>query len=297
MCSSTDENVSEIDGERTIMIVAFDSEKNRIYAADATKETQAFCPDCGELLKLRRGERNKAHFAHQKDSLCHYGEDRDNKSEWHIRMQDFFPREYQEVFFRDDEKNESHRADVFIPEANTVLEFQRSSITEEEFLSRTLFHANNGRRIVWLFDESSTGNTSTLGKFRLDEELFLAESQMYQWMWRPRKFLHRIYLKQNYDRYSVCVYTGTDGDAFRRIVDQEYNFSYVRFSSKLIHMESGMNVDQFFEYDQYWIDHDNAEKERHIAEAQRKAQQQEYERHMANMAFQNPRRYPRRHRF
>ena len=61
-------------------------------------------------------------------------------------MQEYFPREACEVRFVDDETGEIHIADAFLEGSNTVLEFQHSPISEQEFLSRTIFHLKNGRR-------------------------------------------------------------------------------------------------------------------------------------------------------
>ena len=84
------------------MFVAVDKNDNRIYADLAKKGTECFCPVCNEKVILRKGKINKPHFAHVQDSDCSYGKDKDYKSEWHIRMQAYFPREFCEVRFVDE---------------------------------------------------------------------------------------------------------------------------------------------------------------------------------------------------
>ena len=253
------------------MFVALDTNGNRIYADSADKETTCFCPVCNEALKLRKGGKNRPHFAHLADSECFYGRDQDYKSEWHIRMQDYFPRESCEVRFVDTETGEVHIADVFLASCNTVLEFQHSPIPESEFISRTKFHLKNGRRIVWLFDESSQNKESNFGRFRYDPDISTTDFPYYQWMRRPRQFLIRgPELKQYHNLYSVCVYTGTEGDVFHRIVDQQNYYKYVGFSENTIQMGATFNVETFFNYDPYWIKEDQK-----IALQQAIAQQQE----------------------
>lgn len=256
------------------MFVALDAKGNRVYADSCEMGCTCYCPVCNEELRLRKGTRNKAHFAHKQDTECLFGRDQDYKTEWHIRMQEYFPREACEVRFVDDETGEIHIADVFLAESNTVLEFQHSPISEQEFISRTAFHLKNGRRIIWLFDESSTSKESNFGRFRYDEDICWTGIPFYQWMRRPRQFLDKgPDLKQAYNAYSICVYTGTEGDVFHRIVGQHADFKWVGFSGKPIQMTPGINVDQFFEYDDYWKRQDIE-----TARRQANARQQEYHR-------------------
>ena len=122
------------------MRVALDSSGNRIYASNPVRYMDCFCPVCGEALKHKIGKRVSNYFSHMPDSECAYGKDKDSKCEWHIRMQDYFPKEMQEVRFVDEKTNEVHIADVYIEESKTVLEFQHSPIDPEEFDRRTSFH-------------------------------------------------------------------------------------------------------------------------------------------------------------
>ena len=141
------------------MFFALDENKIRVFAEDGEFK-HCVCPACGSPVIQRRGDTNRHHFAHdprkRNDVKCPYDYNADykNMSEWHIRMQEYFPKEERECIFTDKETGEKHIADVFIKEANTVLEFQYSSLKKKEFLDRTMFHLNEGRRIAWLFDES-----------------------------------------------------------------------------------------------------------------------------------------------
>lgn len=276
------------------MFVAIDAQGNRVYADTIEKDCSCFCPVCNEQLRLRRGGINKPHFAHKQDTDCLYGKDKDYKSEWHIRMQGYFPKESCEVRFVDDETGEVHIADVFIEGTNTVLEFQHSPISETEFMSRTAFHIKNGRRIAWLFDESSSSLDSTFGRFRLDEDLSWYGVPFYQWMRNPRKFLAKgPDLKLGYNLYSIDVYTGTEGDAFHRIVAQRDSFHLVGLSLHKFEMKEGFDVDSLFSYDPFW-----AAEDRELARRQWLANQQKLamEQRINNLLFQ-PRRTRRSRRF
>lgn len=196
--------------------------------------------------------------------------------------------------FVDDETGEIHIADVFLEASNTVLEFQHSPISEDEFKSRTIFHLKNGRRIVWLFDESSKSQDSTFGRFRYDEDICCFGIPFYQWMRRPRQFLaNGPDLKQAYNLYSICVFTGTEGDVFHRIVGQHDKYHWVGFASEPIQMGQELNVEQFFSYDPFWIAEDQEIARRHA-----NARQQElFRQQQLNNAFlQLGRRMNRRNR-
>ena len=71
-------------------------------------------------------------------------------SEWHQRMQSYFPKESREVVVN--YKGRKHRADVLI--GDIVLEFQYSPITAAEFDDRNSFFKNAGNRLAWVFNLS-----------------------------------------------------------------------------------------------------------------------------------------------
>ncbi len=247
------------------MFVALDADNNRVYADTVGKGTSCFCPACNEPLRLRKGSKIRPHFAHLPNTECYYGIDKDYKSEWHIRMQDYFPRENQEVRFEDENTGERHIADVYLPAANMVLEFQHSPISEEEFMSRTLFHINHDRRIVWLFDESTPNpQKGNLGRFKPDDLRIingayesLYRSRTYKWLRNPRRFLSivpaKVWLT---NALSICVYTGVEGDVFHRIFEKRHDFENVVFSLNNIAMSESMDVEDFFRFESYWQEHD-----------------------------------------
>ena len=199
------------------MYVAIDKTGNRIYADDEQRYMECFCPACREPLIHKKGNIKVAHFAHKAKSNCFMHLNKDYMSEWHIRMQSFFPKESREYRFQDRETGEVHIADVFDSTTNTVIEFQHSAIQEAEFLSRTNFHLNNGRRIVWIFDESiKNAKEGYSGKLKPDDShlptwyykrvdlYYLYASRSFKWIASPRKFLSAGPKLADYNaRYSV----------------------------------------------------------------------------------------------
>jgi hypothetical protein len=128
------------------MFIAVDKNGKCIEASEARRELQYYCPSCGNPVILKSGIQNTDHFAHIANE-CADAWNYDT-SEWHIKMQGFFPTDAREVVIR--HNGIVHRADVFIE--NTVIEMQHSPISAEEFNDRNEFFTSLGYRVVWVFD-------------------------------------------------------------------------------------------------------------------------------------------------
>lgn len=242
------------------MYVALDKNGNRIYADDEQRYIECFCPACGEPLIHRKGTRKRVHFAHKQKTNCFMRLNKDYMSEWHIRMQSFFPKESREYRFKDNVTGEVHIADVFDWKTNTVIEFQHSPMHEEEYLSRTYFHLNNGRRIVWIFDESrekvkdgykgrlKQDDLCTLSwKFKGVPLSWLYAEKSFEWMYVPRSFLASGPNLKDYNaRYSVYVYTGEKENIVQRIIHEDIGFKFITLSVNEITMKEDMSTDLFF---------------------------------------------------
>lgn len=241
------------------MFIALDSSENRIYADEYKGETECFCPVCGEKLRFRSGDIRRPHFAHRGNTECLWGLDKDYKSEWHIRMQEYFPKEAREYRFKSPETGEIHIADVFIESKNTVIEFQKSPIQADEYLSRTFFHLKNGRRIVWVFDESTDNQSANRGRFKPDDFLCMEYPHFnlqYKWMYQPRRCLSSRPDLLKFGRlYSICVWIGAEdeGDVLHRIIAADKSFKYVCFSFHDILLSNQLNVEDFFKSEDEWL--------------------------------------------
>lgn len=259
------------------MFFALNDQGIRIHANSADSNACYTCPACGEAVRHRKGPHNKWHFAHHVHSDCAYGKDKDYDHEWHMRMQEYFPPELREYRFVDAETNEVHIADIFIPSSKMVLEFQHSRITDDEFQSRTSFHVKNGRRIVWLFDESEEkpvpGHNGKFVSAKMNigcsmaaamtpynyDSNFLPDNPykplFYKWLRSPRKCLATL---PDLDSISeivvICVYTGTENDLFHRLVYlySEDSETYTTFSLHEITMKEDMDGEEFFIPEKEW---------------------------------------------
>ena len=139
------------------MFVAYDKDENRVYADDGVKHTGCVCPACGaEVIHNAVYTQHRVpHFAHKPKTKCSYEFDKDYMSEWHRRLQGYFAKEEIEVRFCNETGRVVHIADVYSQKYNTVIEFQHSPISLNEFKRRTDFHLQNGRKVVWVFVVSS----------------------------------------------------------------------------------------------------------------------------------------------
>lgn len=129
------------------MIFAIDKDGKRVHIDRTHVNYDYFCPECGEKLVLRKGDIRIHHFAHFPSTECtdswHY-----DMSEWHQEWQARFPEECQEVVMTKD--GQKHRADVCV--GKTVIEFQHSPLSAEEFDDRNNFYTSLGYKVVWVFD-------------------------------------------------------------------------------------------------------------------------------------------------
>ena len=132
------------------MQIAIDKDGKRIFIGNASKIHTYYCPNCGEELILRLGPVRIHHFAHKSNSTCYDAWRYDDKSEWHIKWQNRFPEDCIEVY--KELNGEKHRADVLIENKKTVIEFQHSNISTEEFDSRNMFYQSLGYKVIWVFD-------------------------------------------------------------------------------------------------------------------------------------------------
>ncbi len=130
------------------MFYAVDEDGKRVHIDSTQKTHKYFCPLCEAELIERKGKKRAHHFAH-KGNTCtdswHY-----DMSPWHCAWQNRFPLEYQEVVKEYNGKR--HRADVLIEETKTVVEFQHSRLSSEEFDDRNTFYNSLGYRVIWVFD-------------------------------------------------------------------------------------------------------------------------------------------------
>ena len=117
---------------------------------EATPSAKGTCQCCGAEMVAKCGTMKVWHWSHKGRRLCdHWWEP---ETEWHREWKDLFPEEWQEVVGLDS-NGEKHIADLKTPEG-FVVEFQHSSIKQEEKLAREKFYKN----MVWVVDGRRTKN-------------------------------------------------------------------------------------------------------------------------------------------
>ena len=136
-----------------MLTFALDPKDVRVHVDDTASNMDYFCPTCGSPVIPRKGEVRRHHFAHKGGGSCADGWSRSyDDSEWHHLWQERFPKENQEVTLTLGQVR--HRADVLA--GTTVVEFQRSTLTPEQFNDRNTFYQNLGYKVVWLYDLRDT---------------------------------------------------------------------------------------------------------------------------------------------
>lgn len=123
-------------------------DNNRV---EAQPKQNGLCPNCGQPVIAKCGEKKVWHWAHRSVISC----DRwwEPETEWHRNWKNNYPVECQEITLVDVETNEKHIADVRTIH-NLVLEFQHSAIRPEERISRENFYKN----IIWVVDGTRLKN-------------------------------------------------------------------------------------------------------------------------------------------
>ena len=140
------------------MFTALTKDNNRISIEEAVPGEDYLCTVCGKkiVVKSANSENIRTHFAHKRNSLC-LDDWKHDMSNWHFEWQSKFPIDSREIVVEKD--GVFHRADVLIN--GTVIEFQHSPISSEEFEARNSFYKECGYRVVWLFDVA--------GKMKMDD--------------------------------------------------------------------------------------------------------------------------------
>lgn len=144
----------------------------RVHIGDAERKAKYYCPYCNAPLVQCRGDVKIHYFAHKKGCLCTDSWHYEPMTEWHSSFQARYPLENREISISNDLGH--HRADVLIND--TVVEFQHSPISVEEFQKRNDFYTACGYRVIWLFD----AREAFLSK------LTKCDANYYEWKYPPK---------------------------------------------------------------------------------------------------------------
>ena len=225
------------------MLVALDKDEERVFITDAVKGEKYYCPICGEEVVPKQGAVMSWQFAHKSKRKCDPWSS--EMSEWHIRMQNRFPKEWQEIVV--EYNGEKHRADVLC--GNIVLEFQHSGITGDELLKRTLFWIRAGYQIAWIFDGSD---------YEIDEY-----GEYRRWA-SPKPTFNMIGPMMNNGKVFLWLYRVGKADGieyFERIVGRNNDWSILKVNKPIWGFETsygpktfvGEESDQPYHYDMPFV--------------------------------------------
>jgi competence protein CoiA len=111
---------------------------------EATTGLRGSCPGCGSVTLSKCGLKRLHHWAHVSTAVC----DRwwEPETEWHRAWKNQFPEDWQEIHHRAKD-GEVHIADVKTA-GGTVVEFQHSTISPQERMSREAFYDP----MIWIVD-------------------------------------------------------------------------------------------------------------------------------------------------
>ena len=194
------------------MFYALDKNDIKVHISETKYDECYFCQKCNQQLKIisehkRLGQTISEHFSHigkinsqNKDYIpCtdhwHYC-----MSEWHCEWQERFPKECRECVVSNGV--EKHIADVLIN--NTVIEFQHSRISVEEFRERNEFYTSIGYKVIWVFDLVDYVLSGVIRSERVGGS---------KWYWRSApKFFRSLNLKQEKSTILLQLFDITDND-------------------------------------------------------------------------------------
>ncbi len=204
-----------------------------------------FCQICNQKLKQVHSINRAPHFSHigkPKTGNKNYIPCTDRwhycKTEWHREWQKRFPEECQECVVSNG--TEKHIADVLIN--NTVIEFQHSSISIDEFRERNYFYTQCGYKVVWIFDMSLPFK---IGEFQKDSK---KDNKLY-WRSAPKLFRNMNLKEENITL--IFQFIDTNDEDFN--VDEEANIlvhvthAYKEFSELYLKRLNGFSVKNFIE--------------------------------------------------
>jgi len=118
---------------------------------EAEPKLRGVCCYCRAEMIARCGRYKIRHWAHKSRAECDPWWE--SEGEWHRNWKNHFPIDWQEVVHFDEVTGEKHIADIKNPHG-LVIEFQNSSMTQEERQSREKFY----KKMIWVVN----GNRSDL---------------------------------------------------------------------------------------------------------------------------------------
>jgi competence protein CoiA len=127
------------------------------------------CKDCGSIVIGRKGNVRPKHWYHKTKKECDIWYE--PTTEWHLKWQNYFPKENQEVTLFDLDNKNFHRADIYLKN-KLVIEIQNSPINFDEISQREDFYGKN--KMIWILNGENLAKKTTL-KYKLKRKIFAFE--------------------------------------------------------------------------------------------------------------------------
>ncbi len=112
----------------------------------AKKGLQGICEMCASPMIAKCGEIMIHHWAHVASPCTDSW--KENESQWHREWKSNFPEEWREKALNDQATGERHRADIYVPDKELIIEFQHSHISVENIKSREKFY----KKLIWVIN-------------------------------------------------------------------------------------------------------------------------------------------------
>lgn len=133
----------------------------------------------GHELVLCNGKKIRKYFRHKNTDDT----GGDPMTEWHSRMQSYFPVTEYRLKKLNDEQIKERRADALIENQNSIIEFEHSGKTIEEVICKTKDCLLHDKKIIWFID----GNTKDVTIEHLSTDNYLITFDM---DWKYKSFVH-----------------------------------------------------------------------------------------------------------
>ncbi len=193
------------------MLVALNSEHNRVYAGAVTdKKLPFFCPGCGEPVLLKRGKIKIPHFSHKIRGECTWDK---GETHFHMEAKDWLLHYFQSAGPQYKVSLEyvgipGVRPDVFVQcgDHAVAFEVQHSGISIEEINRRNHVYSDNGIAVMWIATEDVYDSMQ-------EREFRVKEQNIYLW----RQYFCNLYA------FTGDSIVGITMSNVQRYVEEAYN--------------------------------------------------------------------------
>lgn len=162
-----------------MLIAISEITSTRVMADDVDRTHPCRCPECCERLIYKNGAVVTRHFAHYARTQCSLSE---GESPRHLQMKRDLWRMFRAEGIRaklEWEWAPGRRADIVLPEVDTVVECQASPISIIEWDERTRDYNQQGTAVLWVWDICRVFGSRKIIAFPPNYELGPPES------WKP----------------------------------------------------------------------------------------------------------------